>query len=138
MLKWEDVPIPEYPPDQVFVQIKASSINHLDIWVRNGLPVVILPIILGSDGSGVIAEVGDDVDGWEVGDEIIIEPGTYCGKYHYCRIGMENYCDCFGIFGETEDGIQREFVLIELKYLEKKPEHISFVEAAVFPLVFLT
>ena len=78
------------------------------------------------------------MDGWEAGDEILIEPGTYCGKCHYCQTGRENYCDYFGIFGETEDGMQREFVSIEPKYLEKKPEHISFVEAAAFPLVFLT
>ncbi len=55
MLRWEDAPTPERRPDQVLVQIKASSINHLDIWVRNGLPVVTLPVILGSDGSGNIA-----------------------------------------------------------------------------------
>ncbi|MBC8174957.1 MAG: alcohol dehydrogenase catalytic domain-containing protein [Candidatus Marinimicrobia bacterium] len=55
VLRWEDAPTPERRPDQVLVQIKASSINHLDIWVRNGLPVVTLPVILGSDGSGNIA-----------------------------------------------------------------------------------
>ena len=138
VLQWEDVPEPDCPAHKVLVQIKATSINHLDIWVRKGVPGVPLPIILGSDGTGVIAEIGHEIDDWHVGEEVMIQPGTYCGHCRFCREGKENYCTQFGIVGETENGTHCELIALEPKYLERKPASVSFQEAAAFTLVFLT
>lgn len=138
VLRWEDVADPSYGRDEVLIRIKAAAMNHLDIWVRNGLPGVPLPVIMGSDGSGVIAELGADVEGWQVGDEVIIQPGTYCGECDRCKSGQENYCLRYGILGESEDGTQCELITVRPKNLSRKPSHITFKEAAAFPLVFLT
>ena len=138
VLRWEEIADPECPLDRVILRIKASSINHLDIWVRNGFPGIPLPFIPGSDGSGVVHEVGAEVKDWEPGDEVMIQPGTYCSECRFCRRGKENHCITFGIMGESEDGTDCEYMVIEPKYLGRKPESLSFEEAAAFPLVFLT
>jgi len=138
VLRWETVPDPLCLPNQVLVQMKAMSINHLDIWVRNGLFNYPLPIIMGSDGAGVIVEVGQEVEGWKVDDAIIIQPGTYCGICQFCQEGKENICADYGILGETEDGTQCELMVLNPEQLERKPDFLSFEEAAAFPLVFLT
>lgn len=138
VLRWEIVPDPLCLPNQVLVQMKAMSINHLDIWVRNGLFNYPLPIIMGSDGAGVIVEVGQEVEGWKVDDAIIIQPGTYCGNCQFCQEGKENFCADYGILGETEDGTQCELMALNSEQLERKPDFLPFEEAAAFPLVFLT
>ncbi|MCH7731256.1 MAG: zinc-binding dehydrogenase [Candidatus Marinimicrobia bacterium] len=138
VLRWETVPDPLCLPNQVLVQMKAMSINHLDIWVRNGLFNYPLPIIMGSDGAGVIVEVGQEVEGWKVGDAVIIQPGTYCGNCQFCQEGKENFCADYGILGETENGTQCELMALNSEQLERKPDFLSFEEAAAFPLVFLT
>lgn len=138
VLRWEEIADPQCPPDRVILKIEASSINHLDIWVRKGFPGIPLPIIPGSDGSGVIHEAGTEVKDWKPGDEVMIQPGTYCGKCRFCLKGKENHCLTFGIMGESEDGADCEYMIMEPKYLGRKPESLSFVEAAAFPLVFLT
>lgn len=138
VLRWEDISDPACPPDKVLVGIRAASINHLDLWVRRGLPRTPLPLIPGSDASGVVVEVGRDIEDWHSGDEVIIQPGTCCGQCEFCREGRENYCRDYGILGETEDGTQCELKVLGPNQLEKKPSLISFEEAAAFPLVFLT
>ncbi len=138
VLRWETVPDPLCLPNQVLVQMKAMSINHLDIWVRNGLFNYPLPIIMGSDGAGVIVEVGQEVEGWKVGDAVIIQPGTYCGNCQFCQEGKENFCADYGILGETENGTQGELMALNSEQLERKPDCLSFEESAAFPLVFLT
>lgn len=138
VLRWETVPDPLCLPNQVLVQMKAMSINHLDIWVRNGLFNYPLPIIMGSDGAGVIVKVGQEVGGWKVDDAVIIQPGTYCGNCQFCQEGKENFCTDYGILGETEDGTQCELMALNSEQLERKPDFLSFEEAAAFPLVFLT
>lgn len=138
VLKWEEVPEPPCPRDGVCVRVRAASINHLDLWVRSGNSDVALPHIMGSDASGTVIEVGEEVKGWQPGDEVMIQPGTYCGSCRFCREHRENYCINFGILGRTRDGTQCEIVALEPRYLERKPPSISFEEAAAFPLVFIT
>lgn len=138
VLRWEDVPEPRCPSDGVLVSIRAASINHLDLWVRGGISDISLPHIMGSDGSGTVLEAGKNVVGWRPGDEVMIQPGTYCGSCRFCREGRENYCENFGILGRHRDGTQCGILAIEPRYLQKKPAHVSFEEAAAFPLVFLT
>ncbi|MFQ6615548.1 MAG: zinc-binding dehydrogenase [Fidelibacterota bacterium] len=138
VLRWEDIPEPHCPSDGVLVRIRAASINHLDLWVRGGISGIALPHVMGSDGSGTILEAGKSVDGWKPGDEVMIQPGTYCGSCRFCREGRENYCQNFGILGRHRNGTQCDILAIEPHYLQKKPPHVSFEEAAAFPLVFLT
>ena len=74
VLKWERIEMPICSDDQVLVEVRAASINHLDIWVRKGFPGIELPLIMGSDAAGVVAEIGVNVKDWSVGDEVIIQP----------------------------------------------------------------
>ncbi|MEE9165908.1 MAG: alcohol dehydrogenase catalytic domain-containing protein, partial [Candidatus Neomarinimicrobiota bacterium] len=119
VLRWEEIPEPVCPDGKILVEIKAASINHLDLWVRKGLPRTPLPIILGSDGSGVVTQVGRGAEQWEEGDEVIIQPGTYCGECTFCTRGKENYCKQYGILGETENGTQCEFMLADTRNVER-------------------
>jgi len=121
--------------NQVKVQIKACSINHLDIWVRNGLPGlnIPLPLILGSDASGTIVEVGDSVNCFNVGDDVVIQPGTFPNED-----SKENYSPNYGILGETENGVQCEYANLKEANIHLKPKHLTFEESASMQLVFMT
>jgi len=93
VLQVESIPNPEPMVGEVVVQIKAAALNHLDLWVRRGISGVPLPMILGSDGSGVISDVGENISQFSNGDAVCIQPLTYCGHCQFCRSGRENYCD---------------------------------------------
>lgn len=140
ILKWEEIPQRKCPDDKVRVKIKAAALNHLDIWVRNGLPGLSLPLPLtmGSDGAGIVTEVGSQVGIFKPDDEVVIQPNRFCRNCDMCRSGKENYCEKYGILGETEDGVQATEVILDPINLYSKPNHLSFEEAASMPLVFLT
>ena len=127
-------------PNKVLVRVKACSINHLDIWVRNGIPGlnIPLPLILGSDGSGIIEKVGSNIQGFKNGDKIIIQPGTFDPNCSKVQNGNENYSKSYGILGETENGVQSEYTLLDENNIFKMPNHLTFEEAASIPLVFMT
>jgi len=135
-LCWESIPKPKIDSsgDDVLVQIKAAGINHLDVWVRKGIPGVPLPLILGSDGAGIVESCGDKVLDFSIGDEVIIQPLIYCGFCKDCQNGKENYCSEMGILGETTNGTQSEFIKVKSNQLRKKPPKLSFSDAAAFPL----
>ncbi len=135
VLKYEDIPIPDIKQNQCLVKIKAAALNHLDIWVRKGIPGVPLPMILGSDGAGIIEQVGTNISDFSVGDKAFIQPLTYCGTCRWCKQNKENYCDKWGIFGESQDGTQCEYMAINANHLRIIPKGMSFEEAAAFPLV---
>jgi len=139
-LKVANIDMPVCPDNKLLVNIKASSINHLDIWVRNGIPglEIPLPLILGSDGSGIVKEVGSEINGFKNGDNIIIQPGTFNEDCMNVKVGRENYSRSYGILGETEDGVQSEYVLLDKRNAYKMPDHLTFEEAASMPLVFMT
>ena len=101
----DNILYPKCMDHQVIVEIKATALNHLDIWVRNGLPGlnIPLPLILGSDASGTIVDVGSRIKNFNIGDDVVIQPGTYINTK-----GNENYSPNYGILGETEDGAWRE------------------------------
>ena len=134
VLVWEEVSVPVIKPDQALVQIKAAALNHLDIWVRRGIPGISLPMILGSDAAGIIKEVGREESDFIVGDEVIINPLLFCGKCEACIDGRENECPFIGIFGESTDGTNCEFIAVNERNLRKKPDNIDFESAASFPL----
>ena len=139
-LIYDDLSEPVIEPGKIKIQIKAASINHLDIWVRMGFPrlPVHLPIILGSDGAGTIIEIGSDIDEYNVGDDVLVQPGTFCRVCHHCKTGKENYCLEYGILGETENGTQADYVVLKPVNVHLKPDHLTYEEAASMPLVFMT
>lgn len=128
-------------PDEVLVRVISTALNHLDLWVRNGIPGVPLPIILGSDGAGIIESIGDQVPdhlNLKKGDEVVIAPIRSCGECESCKKGMENLCPEFAIPGENMNGVQAEYVSVQAKYIIKKPSILSLKEAAAYPLATLT
>ena len=139
-LKWESIPRPRLNKsgDDILVRIVASSINHLDIWVRKGIPGVPLPLILGSDGAGIVESCGNKVSEFNPGDEVIVQPLTFCGTCDQCLNGLENYCSKMGILGKTMNGTQCEYLKLNSFQLRQKPPHLSFPDAAAFSLVTQT
>jgi len=125
----EDVPTPEPRPDEVRVRIKAAALNHLDTWVRRGVPgfKFPLPIIPGCDGAGVIDAVGEVAHGLAVGQEVVLSPG----------IGHPLDRD-YGILGETRDGTCAEYIVVSRDLVLPKPANLSWEETAAWPLTFLT
>ncbi len=136
----ESAPEPTVGAGEVKVRVRACALNHLDIWVRNGIPAykTPLPHILGSDISGEVAEVGDGVRGWGKGDEVILYPVVSCGKCRYCKVGRENLCVEVQVIGAHRAGGYAEYIVVPERNLLHKPVNLSFEEAAAFPLVFLT
>lgn len=136
----ESAPEPTVGAGEVKVRVRACALNHLDIWVRNGIPAykTPLPHILGSDISGEVAEVGDGVREWGKGDEVILYPVVSCGKCRYCKIGRENLCVEVQVIGAHRAGGYAEYIVVPERNLLHKPANLSFEAAAAFPLVFLT
>ncbi|MEE8106714.1 MAG: zinc-binding dehydrogenase [Planctomycetota bacterium] len=125
----EDRPMPEPKPDEVRVAVRAAALNHLDTWVRRGIPGVKfpLPLIPGCDGSGVVDLAGDSAHGIEAGMEVVLAPGVgHPMDRHY------------GILGETRDGTCCEYIVVPRENVLPKPANLSFEEAAATPLTFLT
>ncbi len=135
VLRVEDIPAPEPKAGQVSIRLKTSALNHLDIWVRKGIPGVPLPLIMGSDGAGEIYQLGENADKFSIGDPVIVQPLVYCSECRNCQSGYENLCEKMGIRGESTDGTNCEFIVLDEKFVEPKPDNISFAEAAAFPLV---
>ena len=124
-------------PGAVAVAIKASSINHLDLWLAHGAQrEVTPPRVIAADGAGVVAESGDPA--WKPGDEVVIYPVLCCWECEWCRTGQNVRCERFGVVGEHSDGTACELFHIDARNLFRKPRAMSWNEAAAFPLTFLT
>ena len=136
----EDLKEPICLDNQIKVNIKATSINHLDIWVRKGIPgiKIPLPMILGSDGAGVIVEVGKDVKSFHPGDKVVIQPGTYSKDCNRVKRGLENFSNTYGILGETEPGVQCDYVVLNPENIYPMPNHLTFEDASSMQLAFMT
>ncbi len=139
-LRLEDVKKPQPGPTEVLVQVKACALNHLDLWVRRGIPGVKfpLPLIPGSDVAGLIADPGPAGAKYSAGDRVLVAPGLSCQSCRICLSGQDQLCRHYGILGETRDGGYAEFVKVPAANLLPYPEKFSFEEAAAIPLVFLT
>ncbi len=133
-------PVPHPSPGEVVVDVHACALNRLDIWVRKGLPnlQVSYPHILGSDVAGVVREVGDGVDAGLIGREVVLNPGLSCGRCEQCLSGWDNLCSNYRILGENTTGGYAERIRVPAANLVDKPANLSMVEAAAFPLTFLT
>jgi NADPH:quinone reductase-like Zn-dependent oxidoreductase len=125
VLLYEEIEDPEPAPGEVLVQLRAAGLNHLDIWVRRGLPSVPKPRILGADGAGVVVALGEGVEGFEVGERVVLNPGIA----HDGRIT---------VVGEHTDGTYCELKALPATQLYALDDSLSFEEGAAFPLVFET
>lgn len=139
-LELHELPAPRPGEGQVRVALQAAALNHLDLFVLQGLPGLKLefPHVGGADGAGIVAEVGPGVSGWRVGDEVVFNPGMSCGQCTFCRRGEESLCLSFGIIGEHVRGTFADEVCVPATSLAARPPHLSWQEAAAFPLTFLT
>jgi NADPH:quinone reductase-like Zn-dependent oxidoreductase len=140
VLKFGQLPDPQPGPGQVLVRLKASALNRLDIWVRDGWPGIKLdyPFIPGADGAGIVAGMGKDVDNLSLGDRVVINANIGCGQCSYCRNGYENRCRNWGLLGETRQGTYAEYVVVPEGNLYPLPENYPYEAAAAAGLVFHT
>src|SRR6202171_6127655 len=138
VLRYEDVPDPKLRKDQVLVRVKACAMNHLDLWVRKGLPGVKLPHVLGSDIAGEIVEVGEYVSGFKPGQRVLLAPMHFCGHCVKCVAGLQNQCRQFTVLGNAVDGGNCELFAISAVNVIPIPNSLDFNEAASVPLVFMT
>jgi NADPH:quinone reductase-like Zn-dependent oxidoreductase len=126
VLVLEDVSDPEPGEGEVLVRLRASALNHLDVWIRKGMPSVPKPRILGADGAGVVEALGTGVTGFEPGERVVINPGVDDGRGR------------IHVIGEHEDGTNAELIAVPATNVHPIPGALSFEEAAAFPLVFET
>jgi NADPH:quinone reductase-like Zn-dependent oxidoreductase len=138
VLEYGDWPDPRPAAGEVVVGIRAAALNHLDIFVRDGVPGVPLPQVPGADGAGVVEELGSGVTGFTPGDRVLIQPGLYDAVCEFCRAGEQCLCVKFGIVGEHAPGTFAEKVAIPARNLFPIPEKMTFEQAAAFPLVYQT
>jgi len=137
-IKELEKPFPRF--GEVIIKVKAVSLNHLDIWVREGLTAygTKLPHILGCDFAGEIVELGDGIENFKIGDKVFVDPGLRCFKCEFCIEGKDNLCKNFGIIGASKWGGYAEYAIISEKNLLHIPKGISFEIAAAFPLTYQT
>jgi NADPH:quinone reductase-like Zn-dependent oxidoreductase len=139
VLELRDVPDPTPAAGEVVVRVKAVAMNHLDLWVRRGLPTLTLPLphVLGCDIAGVVEDAGG-VAGLAAGAEVLLAPGTSCGRCRECSLGRDHFCRSYQILGEHRWGGNAEKIRVPAANVLPKPANLSFEEAAAVPLVFLT
>jgi NADPH:quinone reductase-like Zn-dependent oxidoreductase len=126
VLVLEEAPDPVAGQGEVLIRLRASALNHLDVWIRKGLPSVPKPRILGADGAGVVEALGEGVSGFDAGDRVVINPGIEVGggRIH--------------VIGEHGDGTNAELIAVPAANVHPIPAGLGFEEAAAFPLVFET
>ncbi len=139
-LKLQDVQDPKIGPGEVLVRVRACALNHLDLFVREGIPALKtpLPFWTGCDIAGDVVEVGPAVQGVQAGDRVAVNPNLTCGRCEFCIQGEDSMCLRYGILGEHERGGLAELVKVRAGNLLPLPEHVSYDEAASFILVNLT
>ncbi len=140
VLQFTDVTDPEPRPNEVLVRVRACALNHLDLWVRRGLPNVPIPLphIPGSDVAGEVAKIGSEVTTVRVGQKVVLAPLVSCGKCPACVAGLDNCCRQATNLGYMIDGGCAEFVRVPEVNCLPYPENLSFEQAAAVPLVFQT
>lgn len=139
VLELADVARPRPKPCEVLVGVRAAALNHLDLWVRRGLPIeTTMPHVGGSDVAGVVEEVGDGVEGWSVGERVVVNPLLACGRCRECLRGEEPLCAEIRILGEHTDGGFAELVAVPAANLHRIPEDVSFQSAAALPVSYQT
>jgi NADPH:quinone reductase-like Zn-dependent oxidoreductase len=136
VLRYEDAPDPKRRPGWTIVRVRACALNHLDLWERRGIERVTLPLphISGADVAGVVVES----DAVVAGTRVMLQPGLRCGTCPACRAGRDNHCVRYDVLGLQSDGGYAELIAVPDENLVPIPAHVEFVQAAAFPLTFLT
>ena len=140
VLRYAEVREPEIGANEVLVRVRACALNHLDLWVRRGMPGITIPMphIPGSDIAGEVARVGEKVSGVQPGGRVLLSPGISCGHCVYCLRGDDNLCRQYTLFGYGVEGGYAEYVASPAVNVIPTPPNLGFEEAAAVPLVFLT
>jgi len=136
VLRHEEAPDPEPGPGNALVRVRACALNHLDIWNRRGVVRLRLPHILGADVAGEVVESSDAE--FVPGRRVMVQPGLSCGRCEACLEGRDNECPRYDVLGSQSAGGYAEYVRVPLQNLIALPDAIGFVEAAAFPLTFVT
>jgi len=139
-LQYGDRPDPEINDSEVLVRVKACALNHLDIWTRQGMPGVPIPLphILGCDSAGIVEQVGSSVTHVKPGDSVVVAPGVSCRKCDYCQSGWDSMCSEYKILGFLLDGGYAELLKAPGENIIPISDKLSMTEWASIPLVFLT
>jgi NADPH:quinone reductase-like Zn-dependent oxidoreductase len=140
VLRYTDVPEPVIGAQEVLVRVRACALNHLDLFIRQGIPGITIPFphIPASDIAGEVAKVGEKVTNVKVGEKVLLQPGISCGLCAQCLAGRDNFCRSYTLFGYLVDGGCAEYVKSPAVNVVPIPGNLSFEEAASIPLVFLT
>ncbi len=154
VLRYGTLPDPHPGPGEVRVAVQAAALNHLDLWVRNGIPGVEVrfPRVLGADGTGTIEALGPGAvealrrqpapAGTErplsEGDRVVLDPGLSCGICEFCARGDENLCIRYRLLGEHADGTLAGRVVVPAANVYPAPARLTPEQCAAFPLVYLT
>ncbi len=139
-LSYEDLPIPQIGPQEVLIRVKACALNHLDIWIRQGNPAYSIPFphVGGSDVSGIVEQIGTQVEGVSSGARVFVSPGISCWQCEYCLAGRDNMCRSYHLLGTKTHGGYAEYVKVPFRNVLPMPENLTFEQAAAFPLVSVT
>lgn len=140
VMEYGELPEPVAGPDEVLVRVRAVALNHLDLFVREGIPGLKLqfPHIGGCDIAGEVAALGEGVAGWQEGEHVVVNPNMWCGRCEYCIAGEESLCDSYGVIGEHMTGGTAEYITVSARNLYRIPADFPFEEAAAVPLVWMT
>src|SRR5438105_884302 len=140
VLKYEDAPEPQIKANEVLIRVRACALNHLDLFVRAGIPGVkfAFPHVLGSDIAGEVVRAGDLCERVKPGMRVLLSPGVSCRQCEQCVSGRDNQCRRYALFGNGVPGGNREYMAAPEYAVIPIPDQMGFEEAAATPLVFLT
>ncbi len=139
-LEYTDMPAPALGPHDVLIRVRAVALNHLDLFVRQGIPGINLnfPHIGGSDIAGEVEALGAAVEGWREGQRVVVNPSLWCGVCEFCVAGEESLCVKYQIIGEHTTGGMAEYIVVPSANLFRIPDDYPFEPAAAAPLVYMT
>lgn len=140
VLRYEDAPEPKIKADEILLRVRACALNHLDLFVRNGIPgmKIGMPHILGSDIAGEVIQTGDLCRRVQVGARVLLSPALSCRQCPQCLAGHDNFCRHYVLFGAAIDGGNTELMAAPEYAARPIPDAMPFEDAAAVPLVFLT
>ena len=139
VVRIEELPRPAPGAGEVLLEVRAAALNHLDLWVRRGLPIeTTMPHVGGSDVAGVIVEAGEGVDPARIGERVVVNPSLWCGECAWCRRGEESMCLRYRIMGEHTDGGFAELLAVPADHAYRLPDAMRFEDAAALPVSYMT